>query len=268
MEGSYLTQHPIDAIADAQETLLRLEVNIGGGSLDGVREERGNEAHHRLRISVAGRLQALVIDLASLDLVQDAVDRKIVAVVLVDSPADFALAREPRLQRELPAQLRTHLVQRHDVVRVGNRDDELACLAVERDREDGVSLGEFARHELQRHRVDNDLREVHALQAELFGQGVAQRRLGHEAQIYEELSDGLMGLELLEQRDPQLILGEDPLRNQDLPDMALGLRGNRLSAEARGIHREGYLLSSCTRSRARAGSKLAARRSVRASARW
>jgi len=45
-----------------------------------------------------------------------------------------------------------------------------------------------------------------------------------------------MGLELLEQRDPELILGEDPLRNQNLPDMALGLRGDRLGAEARGIH--------------------------------
>ena len=190
------------------------------------------------------------------------------AVVLVDSPADLALAGESHLQRELPAQLRPHLVEGNDVVRVGNRDDELARLAVERDRENGVSLGEFARHELQGHRVDDDLREVDALEAEFFGQGVAQRSFGHEAQIYEELSDGLMGLELLEQRDPQLILGEDPLRDQDLPDMALGLRRNRLSAEARGIHREGYLLSSCTRSRARAGSKLAARRSVRASARW
>src|SRR5207248_11545427 len=103
-------------------------------------------------------------------------------------------------------------------------------------------------------RVDDDLREVDALEAEFFGQGVAQRRPGHEAQVYEELSDGLMGLELLEQRDPQLILGEDPLRNQDLADMALGLRGNRLGAEARGFHREGTWLSSCTRSGARPGS--------------
>src|SRR6266852_5699161 len=95
-----------------------------------------------------------------------------------------------------------------------------------------------------RHRVDDDLCEVHALQAELFGQGIAQRRLGHEAQIYEELPDRLMGLELLEQRDPELILGEDSLRNQNLPDMALGLRGDRLGAEARGVHRKGYLLSS------------------------
>ena len=211
-------------------------MNVGGASLDGVREERRNEAHDRLRISVAGCLQALIVDLAGLDLMQDAVDRKIVAVVLVDRPADFALAREPHLQRKLAAQLRPHLVQRHDVVRVGNRDDELARLAVERDREDGVPLGELARHELQRHRVDHDLREVHALQAELLGQGIAQRRLGHEAQIHQELADRLMGLELLEQRDPELILGEDPLRNQNLPDMALGLRGDRLGAEARGVH--------------------------------
>jgi len=64
VEGSYLAQHPIDAIADAQEALLRLEVDIGGAALDRVREERRNEAHDRLRIGVAGRLQALVIDLS------------------------------------------------------------------------------------------------------------------------------------------------------------------------------------------------------------
>jgi hypothetical protein len=30
-------------------------------------------------------------------------------------------------------------------------------------------------------------------------------------------------LRLLEQRDAQLVLGEDPLVDQDLPDVALGL---------------------------------------------
>src|SRR5947208_11189104 len=145
MEGSYLTQHPIDAIADAQETLLRLEVNIGGGSLDGVREERGNEAHHRLRISVAGCLQALVIDLAGLDLVQDAVDRKIVAVVLVDSPADLALAREPGLQRKLPAQIRPHMVTRHDVIRFCDSVDVITCIAETRDGDGGGTVRQLAR---------------------------------------------------------------------------------------------------------------------------
>jgi len=40
VERSYLAQHPIDAIADAQETLLRFAVNVGGAALDGVREKR------------------------------------------------------------------------------------------------------------------------------------------------------------------------------------------------------------------------------------
>ncbi len=268
MQRANLAQHAVDAIADTQEALLRLEVDVGRATIDCVREQRGNEAHHGLRIRVARGLEALVVDLPGLDFVQNPVDREIVAVVLVDCPADLAFARESGLERELAAQLRAQLVEGNDVVRVGQRDDQLACLPVERHRKYGMALGELSGHELQGHRVDDNLREIDALQAELLRQGVAQGGLGHEAKIDEQLAHRLVGLELLEKRDPQLILGENPLRDQDLPDMALRLRGDRLGGKARRIHGTGYLLSSCTRVRAWPGSKLAARFSARASARW
>ncbi len=216
--------------------LFRFEVNVGGAALDGVRQQRRDESHHRLRVGVARGLQALVVDFARLDLVQDAVDREVVTVVLVDGTDDFALAREPGLERKLTPQLGPHLVEGDNVVGVGQRDDELARIAVERHRKDIVALGEVARHELEGHRVDHDLREVHALQPELLGERVAQRRLGHETEIDEELADRLMGLELLEKRDSKLVFGEDPLRNQDLPDVALRLGSNGLNGKARGVH--------------------------------
>ena len=116
-----LAQHAVDAVADAQEALLGLEVNVGCAPLDRVREQRGNEAHHGLRIRVARRLKALVVDLPGLDLMQNPVDREIVTVVLVDCSADLAFARESGLERELAAQLRAQLVEGNDIVRVGSR---------------------------------------------------------------------------------------------------------------------------------------------------
>ena len=63
------------------------------------------------------------------------------------------------------------------------------------------------------------------LQAELLGERVAQRRFGDEAELHQQLADRHMLLRLLEQRDAQLVLGEDPLVDQDLAEVALRLRG-------------------------------------------
>ena len=157
---------------------------------------------------------------------QDAVDRKFVAEVLVDRARDLGLARKPQFDLQLAVQLGAHLVDRHDVVGVGDGDDEAAPFAVEGDRKNVVALRKFALDQLERRRIDHDLGQVDALQPELLREGVAQRGFGHEAQIDQQLADRLVGLQLFEQRDAQLVLGEDPLRNQDLADVALGLLGD------------------------------------------
>ena len=63
---------------------------------------------------------------------------------------------------------------------------------------------------------------------ELLGQRVAQRRFGDEAELHQQLADRDVLLGLLEQRDAQLVLGEDALVDQDLAEVALRLRGSRL----------------------------------------
>ena len=157
---------------------------------------------------------------------QDAVDREVVAEVLVDLASDLGLAGKAQLHFQPAVQLRTHLVDCNDVVGVGDGDDEAALFAVQRDREYVVTLREFALDQLERRRIDHDLGQVDALQPELLREGVPERRFGHEAQVDEQPANRLVGLELLQQRDAQLVLGEDPLRNQDLADMALGLLGH------------------------------------------
>jgi hypothetical protein len=217
-----LAQHAVDAVADAQEVLLRLEVNVRSRALDRVGEQRRDQAHHRLRILVALG-EGGVVDLAGLDLAQDAVDRELVAVVVLDRALDLGLAGQAQLHLVLAVQVGAQLVDRDDVVGVGQRHDELLVLPIDRDREDAVAPRHLARQELERGGIDDDVRQVHRLHAELLGQRVAQRRLGDEAELHQQAPDRHVRFRLLEQRDAQLVLGEDPLVDQDLSDVALGL---------------------------------------------
>ena len=152
------------------------------------------------------------------------------AVVVLDRALDLRLAGEAQLDLELALQVRAQLVERDDVVGVGERDDELLLLAVERHREDAVAARHVARQQLERRRIDDDAREVDRLQAELLGQRVAQRRFGDEAELHQQPPDRHVLLGLLEQRDAQLVLGEDPLVDQDLAEVALGLRDWRANS--------------------------------------
>ena len=144
MQRADLAQHAVDAVADAQEVLLGLEVDVGGAALDRVGEQRRDQAHHRLRVLVALGDRG-VVDLAGLDLLQDAVDRELVAVVVLDRALDLRLAGEAQLDLELALEVRAQLVDGDDVVGVGERDDELALLAVERHREHAVAPRHVAR---------------------------------------------------------------------------------------------------------------------------
>ena len=159
-----LAQHAVDPVADAQEVLLGLEVDIGAAALDRVGEQRRDQAHHRLRVLVALG-DGGVVDLAGLDLLQDAVDRELVAVVVLDRALDLRLAGQAQLDLVLALEVRAQLVDRDDVVGVGERDHELALAAVERHREHAVAARHLARQLLERRRVDDDAREVHRLQS-------------------------------------------------------------------------------------------------------
>jgi len=52
----------------------------------------------------------------------------------------------------------------------------------------------------------------------------AQRRLRHEAELHQQAPHRDVLLGLLEQRDAQLVLGQDPLVDQDLADVPFCLR--------------------------------------------
>jgi hypothetical protein len=122
VQGADLAQDAVDAVADAQETGFRFEVHVGRVALHGIGEQRVDQAHHRLAVFVERGRQAAVVDFAGFDFVQDAVDRKFVAVILVDGAGDFRFAGKQGFDHQFRMDQRAQLVQRDDVVGVGDGD--------------------------------------------------------------------------------------------------------------------------------------------------
>ena len=50
MQAAHLAQHAVDAVAETQEPVLGLEVDVRRPALDGIREERVHEPHDGLAI--------------------------------------------------------------------------------------------------------------------------------------------------------------------------------------------------------------------------
>jgi hypothetical protein len=178
------------------------EVYVRGVVLDGVGEQRVDQAHHRLAVFVERGRQAAVVDFAGFDLVQDAVDRQFVAVILVDGARDFRFAGDQRIDQQFRMDQRAQLVQRDDVVRVGDGDLEALFALRVAQREEHVALGQLARHHAQSIGIDDRLGEIDRLVAQRFGQRVAQGGFGHETQSDQQLADRLVGFHLLEQCNP------------------------------------------------------------------
>jgi hypothetical protein len=147
---------------------------------------------------------------------QDAVDRQLVAVILVDGAGDFRFAGYQRLDCQIRVDQRAQLVQGDDVVRIGDGDGETLLALDITEGEQQVALGELARDQAQGFRVDDGIGEVDRPVAEGFAQGVAQRGFGEEAEGDQQFAHRLVGLHLLQQRNAQLILADHSLRDQDL----------------------------------------------------
>ena len=171
--------------------------------------------------SSAARLQALVVDLAGFDLAQDAVDRQLVAVELVDVVLELRLAGEHGLDLDLLPEGRAQLVQRHHVEHLGDGDRQDLLLRVERDGQHAVAAREVLRDQLDRIPIDHDLRQVDALLADGPGHDVPDHRLGDEAHAHQQAAERGLLLLLLGQRDAQLIGRDQSLLNQQLAQAQL-----------------------------------------------
>ncbi len=115
---------------------------------------------------------------------------------------------------------RAQLVQRDDVVHVGDGDGQTALLGRIVHRQQTVALGQFARHQAQGCRIDDGVTEVDRPLTERLAQGIAQRGFRDKAERDQQPPHRLVGLHLIEQRDAQLVFADDALRDQELADRA------------------------------------------------
>ena len=185
VQRAHLAQRAVDAVADAQKTGFRLEVDVGRFALDGVGEDGVDQPNDRLSVFVGRRLHGAEIDFAGFDLVQDAVDRQLVPVSLVDCAVDLGFAGEQRIDLDRFGRPAANLVERDEVIDVGERERQSATLIVVGERQQVVAFGQRVRHQRQRRRVNDGVGQVDALLAQAFGERVAQRRLGDETKRNE-----------------------------------------------------------------------------------
>jgi hypothetical protein len=253
-----LAQHAVDPVADAQEPLLRLEVDVGGVALGRVVQQRIHQAHHRLAVFVEIGGERLVVDLAGLDLVQDPVDGELEAVVVLDADGDVGFAREHLLDAQVLAGERPDLVERHHVGGVRHRDQQLLPLRVVAHREHVVAARHVLRDERDRRRVDDGVLQVDGHLAQRLRQDVADRGLGDEPERHQDLAERRLEALLLGERDVQLVLADDSLAEQRLPERDL--------REGCGLHGAHQGLASSRRATAR-GSNCAPPTCAAASAR-
>jgi hypothetical protein len=198
--------------------------------------------------------ERLVVDLARLDLVQDPVDRQLEAVVVLDADGDVGLARQHLLDAQLLARERPDLVQRHDVGRVRHRDEQDLPLRVVAHRQHVVAPRHVLGHQRDRRRVHDGVLQVDGHLAQRLGEDVADRGFGDEAQLHQHLAQRRLEALLLGERDVQLVLADDALAEQRLPQRDLRKRC-RLDVSHGGLGAQG--LSSAMRRCTRAGSNCA-----------
>ncbi len=218
VQAADLPQDAVDAIADAQKRLLRLEVDVGGAVLHRVGQQRIDQAHHGLAVFIRGAAHAGVIDFARFDLVQDAVDRQLEAIVLVDGALDVGIAHQQRRDGDALDQHGADLVQRHDVVGVRHRQDQVVAVPLIDDGKYAVALGHFLGDQLQCDGVHHQAVQVRALLVEVFRQRFAHRVLGDEAQRDQQLAQRFIAALLLDQRDAQLVFADDPFLYQQFAE--------------------------------------------------
>ena len=218
MEAADLAQHTIDAVADTQEFMRRLEMEVRRPSLDRVREQGVDQPHHRLAVLAALRLQAPLVDLAGLDLVQDAVDRQLVPVESIDGLVELHLAGEhgPNLHPRI--EQRPHLIHGDDVERIRRRDGEPPRRRLAGEREYAIAPGDLPRHELHDLAVDQDLRQIDAVVSVHAREHVADDAFGGESETHEDAAEGLVAMPLLGPCNPYLILADHTLCHQQLAD--------------------------------------------------
>ena len=224
MQAAHLAQHPVDAVAEAQEPLFRLKVDIRGAALDRVGQQGIDQAHHRLAVFIALRGQALVVEFPRFYFVQDAVNGQLVAVEAVDGFIDVRLRGQHRNHFRAAAQVGVELVQGNDVKGIHQRHFQQPARRVIADGRGLQAPGQVFRDHGQGFGVGHDGVQVNLLLSERAADDVVDDRLGGKPQAHEDPARLLAALLLLQQGNFQLVGGNNAFADEDLAQAQVRVR--------------------------------------------
>jgi hypothetical protein len=166
-------------------------------------------------------LQALIVDLAGLDLAQNPVDRQLVTVELIDVVFELRIPGQHGLDLDLLPERGAQLVQRHHIEHLGDGDGEDLFRGFEGDRQHPVTAGELLGDELDGVPVDDDLGEINALLSDGPGHDVPDHCFRDEAHPHQQTPKRRLLLLLLGQRNAQLVGCDQSLLDEELAQAQL-----------------------------------------------
>ena len=151
-------QQAVDAVADAEAVLLRLDVDVAGPLVGRLDEDLVDQLDDRRFLGLLGQLAVVGLDVfEQLDLVLGRAPATSAVTVspptpkcVLDEPGDLARAGQHRL--DVQAGERLQLVEGVDVERVAGGDDERAVVPGERHQV--AAVDQLQRHAGERLRLD------------------------------------------------------------------------------------------------------------------
>ncbi|MNM87217.1 hypothetical protein D3C81_993920 [compost metagenome] len=216
-----LVEHAVDALAQAQDLLVRLDVDVRGLHLHRILEQHLQQAHHRGVAVVqaeAAEVEVAVFQ-ALVKLAGQLGDLAGAPVEAVEVVEQLALAHHRRLERL--AQQAAQLVEGVEIEWIAHADQQAVALL---DQQDGAEtprqcLGQA----LDQRRVELELAQVDVGNIELARQRLEQFLLGHEAEIDHRAAELGAAALLLLQGQLQLALADQSGLDQQVAQAHLAL---------------------------------------------
>ncbi|MNG93232.1 hypothetical protein D3C79_521890 [compost metagenome] len=216
-----LVQHAVDALADAQHLLVRLDVDIRGPHLHRVLEQGAQQLGHR-RLPLVGP----GIEVAAAELEPGLL---MLLVQLHGEVLDLAgAAIEPV---EILQQLAFPCHRQHQLARAeqggdgiqgaqvgGIRHGHRHLVVAEVDRQRTIATGLHLRQQRHGRGVYGEVVEIEEGHVQLTGEELQQLHLADEAEIDQGGPQLAAGLTLLLQGELQLIIGDDLLLHQQIAE--------------------------------------------------
>ena len=221
MERADLAHRAVDPIAQAEEQLLGLEMDVGGAELDRIEQDRVDQPHQGMGVAGVDAVEVGEVALPGLELLDDAVDRHRIAVGAVDQIADRGRRADLRHDRHVVAELAAQLIEGEHVVGVAHRHEDVPALAGQRHH--AVAERDLLRDPGDHLGIDHRGRGVELLVARGLGEQRGERGMADEAEVDQDGAEHLAGALLLEQRDLELIEGDQAEIEQAIADPGRGL---------------------------------------------